>query len=305
VQIDGGRTRIRGDLRAAEAAKPCEDEEAVLDEKKLGRSRKQPRRTFDGDWREPKLVTIFVHDAQGRMEKKSSVWVEGTFQGPDALAELVAMHLHRLGAARALSITFVSDGAVWIWDRLEMIVKLAQLEGVKIYEVLDCHHATHHISLALGGLGLPEKERVEQYLELRTQLRNGRWVDVVYQLRQLAGSTAANASVWTEIAYLRKHGQAGRLKYPTFRGHGLPLGSGAIESHIRRVVNLRMKGNSMYWREENAEAMLQLRALVITNRWDERMLELREFHSRTRKNDWHWQARDMAAAPERATQSSA
>jgi len=77
--------------------------------------------------------------------------------------------------------------------------------------------------------------------------------------------------VQTEIAYLRKHGEAGRLKYTYFRSLGLPIGSGAMASSIRRVINLRLKGNGIFWREENAEAMLQVRAQVITNRWDERL----------------------------------
>ena len=49
--------------------------------------------------------------------------------------------------------------------------------------------------------------------------------------------------VWTEIDYLERHGNAGHLDYATYRRRGLPLGSGAIESVIRRVINLRMKGN--------------------------------------------------------------
>ena len=51
---------------------------------------------------------------------------------------------------------------------------------------------------------------------------------------------------WEEIAYLLKHGEAGRLKYPTFRRLDLSLRSGAIESNICRVVNLRLKGNAIY-----------------------------------------------------------
>ena len=56
------------------------------------------------------------------------------------------LHLHRLGAARAQSITFVADGGVWIWERIAAIVRLAKLDRVAIYEVLDCYHAAHHIS---------------------------------------------------------------------------------------------------------------------------------------------------------------
>ncbi len=35
----------------------------------------------------------------------------------------------------------------------------------------------------------------------------------------------------------------------------LPIGSGAIESAIRRVVNLRLKGPSIYWHKNSAEAV--------------------------------------------------
>ena len=56
----------------------------------------------------------------------------------------------------------------------------------------------------------------------------------------------SDAPVWTEIDYLNRHGAEGHMAYATFRRRGLPLGSGAIESAIRRVINLRMKGNSIF-----------------------------------------------------------
>ena len=260
VQIDGGRTKIRGDLRPAAAVVEKTNEDGSPVEDAPGRSKKRPRQTFDAEWREPKLVTIFVHDEHGRMEKESQAVVDGTFLGPDAMAELVAMHLHRLGAAQAASITFVGDGAPWIWDRVPTIVRLAKLDGVPIHEVLDCCHAAHHISLALAALGQNERERMPLYREHRTLLRNGQWRRMVEELAGLAEIDPENEDVGTPIAYLRKHGEAGRLQYPTFRKLGLPLGSGAIESGIRRVINLRLKNNGMFWRKEHAEEMLQVRA---------------------------------------------
>ena len=305
VQLDGGRTRIRGDLREATAVPAATDADGLVVENAPGRSRKRPRKTFDGDWREPKLLTIFVHDEQGRMVKKSRATVDGTFLGPDALAELVAMHLHRLGAAKALSITFVSDGGVWIWDRLGAIVRLAKLEKVPVYEVLDCYHAAHHISLALAALGLDDKKRMPLYREHRTLLRNGQWRRVVEELTEIAAEEPQDSKVWTEINYLQKHGEAGRLKYPTFKGLGLPLGSGAIESNIRRVINMRMKGNSIYWREDRGEAMLQIRAQVLTNRWDERLVELRRLQSNDSRTGWRWAPQDMSSKTECAVASTA
>lgn len=305
VQIDGGRTRIRGNLRAVTPAKEATDADGLVVENMPGRSRKRPKKTFDGEWREPKLMTIFVHDEQGRMLKKSHATVDGTFLGPDALAELVAMHLHRLGAAKALSVTFVADGGIWIWERIPAIVRLAKLTNVTIHEVLDCYHAAHHISLALAAMGLSDKERMPLYREHRTLLRNGQWRRVVDELTEIAADEPEDSKVWTEINYLRKHGEAGRLKYPTFKGFGLPLGSGAVESNIRRVINMRMKGNSIYWREEGGESMLQVRAQVLTNRWDERLAQLRRLRLRRSQSDWRWKPQDMTSKTECAPSTSA
>ncbi|WP_373649434.1 hypothetical protein [Schlesneria sp. DSM 10557] len=44
-----------------------------------------------------------------------------------------------------------------------------------------------------------------------------------------------------------------RMDYSHARDHQLPIGSGAIESAVRRVINLRVKSNAVYWLRENAE----------------------------------------------------
>jgi hypothetical protein len=299
VQIDGGRTKIRGNLRPAEAQPEKTDEDGLVIENAPGRSKKRPTKTYDAEWREPKLVTIYEHDEQGRMIKGSRATVDGTFLGPDALAELVAMHLHRLGAAQAMSITFASDGAPWIWDRIEGIVTLAGLQHVAIHQVLDCCHAAHHISLALAAQGLSDVQRMPLYREHRTLLRNGQWRRVVEELSELADDDSpASAKSRTEIAYLQKHGEAGRLSYAHFRRLGLPLGSGSIESSIRRVINLRLKSNAMFWLEPHAEIMLQVRAQIVTDRWDHELAELRELDRTHRRTDWQWHPQPMSCKSE-------
>jgi hypothetical protein len=80
-----------------------------------------------------------------------------------------------------------------------------------------------------------------------------------------------------------------------FRRRHLPLGSGAIESVIRRVINLRMKGTSIFWEEENAEGMLLLRSLVLSRRWKQTFAQITESMARDRRLDWTWQSPDMPA----------
>jgi hypothetical protein len=240
-------------------------------------------------------VTIFVHDEQGRMVKKSRATIDGTFLGPDAIAELVAMHLHRLGAAKAASITFACDGAPWIWDRIDRMVAMAKVDkAVSIYQVLDNCHAAHHVSLALAALGMNEKERMPLYRELRTQLRNGQWQCVVEQLEELFEMYPDAVAMQVEIDYLRKHGEARRLNYVEYRNLGIPLGSGAIESSIRRVINTRLKNNGTFWLEDNAEIMLQLRAQVTSDRWDDSLREMRSMNRRISEPEWTWTPQPMS-----------
>ena len=47
-----------------------------------------------------------------------------------------------------------------------------------------------------------------------------------------------------------------RMRYDKIAEEGLPMGSGAMESAVRRVVNLRLKGAAVFWLRETAEAML-------------------------------------------------
>jgi hypothetical protein len=95
------------------------------------------------------------------------------------------------------------------------------------------------------------------------------------------------------LAYVERHGEAGHMEYARYRRRGLPSGSGAIESAIRRVVNLRMKGNGMIWEGENAEGMLKLRANVLCNRWDKTFAKVCQSMGSNRRLDWTWSPPDI------------
>jgi hypothetical protein len=280
AMIDGGRTKIRKTKRK---------------QKGQGQSKTQKRR-YRTDWREPKLIIIFEMDEQGRMKKGTKPILDGTFQGSDAILEVLAMRLHQVGASQAEVVAFRADGAPWIWDRLEWVTKRLGLKKSQVSSGLDWCHAVHHISLALESL-VDEAERSRVFKKLRKWLKRGEWQRVVRELIDLMLEKGLDetAPVWTEISYLERHGEAGRLAYATFRRRKLPVGSGAIESAIRRVINLRMKGNSVFWKEENAEGMLLLRGLVLSRRWQETFAKITESMARDRRLDWEWQSPDMAA----------
>ena len=126
-------------------------------------------------------------------------------------------------------------------------------------------------------------------------LKEGRSQEVIEELEALAAGQPEGAAVWREIGYLIRHSGAGRLRYDCFRCRGVPLGSGAIESTIRRVLNLRLKGTSLFWEESNAEAVIQLRAAVLSGRWEERLEQTREAMAKDRRTDWDWEPPECLA----------
>jgi hypothetical protein len=256
AQIDGGRIRLRKVTRK---------------QKGKGKSKKQKRR-YKGQWREPKLLTIYEIDERGQMVRKSRARIDGSFQGPDEVMELLAMHLHRLGAAQAEVVEFVSDGAPWIWDRLDWVVKRVGICSKKVAYALDWCHALHHVGLALAAVGMPPEEYRRLFKKMRKWLKKGEAAMVLNELDRLGEKHGVLEAMATPVAYLDKHLAAGHLNYDDLQKRGLPIGSGAIESAIRRVVNQRLKGNGLMWCEGNAEGMLLLRAAALTGRWEE-MLE--------------------------------
>lgn len=270
IGIDGGRVRVR----------------TVVGTVRVGGKRK--RKPFRVEWREPKVVVLFESDKKGRMVKGSRPVIDGTLQGPDALIELVAFHLHRLGAAQAKVVTFVADGAPWIRARLDGVTAQVKLEPARVVEVLDWCHGVHHLSVALAALPLAEGRRPELYQRLRALLKQGESGIVLDELKVLAVDEPEDSPVWREVRYLSKHSDAGRLRSNCFRRRGAPMGGGAIESTVRRVINLRLKDNGIYWTEDNAEAVFQLRAAILSGRWEEVLDHTREAMARDRRTDWRW-----------------
>jgi hypothetical protein len=279
AMVDGGRTRVRTVIRK---------------QKGRGKGKKQ-RRRYQAEWREPKLLIIFEMDERGRLKKKTQPWIDGTFAGPDEAMELLAFHLHRLGASQAKVVVFVSDGAPWIWERLDWVERRVGLTARRSVRVLDWCHAVHNLSLALEALGLAADERQRLYGELRGWLHEGWWSLVLDELESRGKAAGSPKDLEQPLAYLTKHAEAGHLEYKRLRRRGLPRGSGAVESAIRRVVNLRLKGPGLMWEEQNAEGALVLRAAAVTERWDETMARVRADMGQDRKVDWQWVAPDMPA----------
>ena len=142
---------------------------------------------------------------------------------------------------------------------------------------------------------LADKERKRLYRKLRKWLKGGKAWEMTVELRRLGETHGVLEAMEGDLSYLEKHEDHCHVDYARFLHRGLPIGSGAVESAIRRVINLRIKGPGILWEEENAEAMVVLRAAALSGRWKELLEKTRESFSRDRRMDARWTSPDMRA----------
>ena len=243
VSIDGGRIRIRED--------------------KKGRRTKKNRKRYTTDWREPKLFIIYAVDENGRMSRKFCPLLDASMNGPDELFALLGFYLGKMNAVHAESITFLADGALWIWDRIGELQK-SFVGLVTIYLGLDFYHAAQHLSEFIEFQKWPPGDGKRYFNQYRHLLQKGQ-IGKVIEFLEITTKGTEDKDLLREKTYFIKNRH--RMEYGILSRLNLPIGSGAVESSIRRVINLRLKGPGIFWHEETANEMLMLRCYYKAGRW--------------------------------------
>jgi hypothetical protein len=245
VSSDGGRLRLR--------------------ETKRGRKTKKGRQRYTGAWREPKVLIIYVVDAEGKREARFAPVIDATLKGPDAVFGLLRTYLQRLHITQADRVLFIADGAPWIWKRVPALVHTLGLRAEQVYELLDFYHAAQHLAqVAALGKDWSAKARSRWRNHQRRLLLRGQIEQVIEAVRELCRGRNSKAIRQHRDYFVKNQS---RLAYAELSAIGLPIGSGAIESTVRRVINLRLKGPSIFWCRASAEAILLLRSYYKAGRW--------------------------------------
>jgi hypothetical protein len=246
VATDGGRLRLRQDCIALKTAK--------------GRKR------YHTGWREPKLLHIYTVDAQGRPDRAFMPFIDGTLKGADALFMLLAHYLAKLDIRAAEKVLVVADGAHWIWNRVQVLFQSLGLKADQWLELVDFYHAVEHLGrVATSCKNWSQAERQRWIKHQRHLLKRGHIDWVIEAIRELCRGRRSQALRRERDYFITNRT---RMAYERMTKLKLPLGSGAMESAIRRVVNLRLKGAGIFWHKASAEAMLLLRAYYKSGRWN-------------------------------------
>jgi hypothetical protein len=249
VSLDGGRVRTRRTHRGRKTAKG--------------------RHGFAAPWREPRVLVIDILDAQGQPARLRLPLYDVLIGDAEAIWALLIGYLRLLGAAYADVVEFIADGAEWIWHRVERLRTLAEIPASKLVEVLDFSHASQYLSETIATCRtMPKAQRQAMYKRLRHALRHQTdGVEVVQEALRALATTHRSKAIPRALGYVETH--AHRMRYVTLEMRQLPIGSGQVESAVRRVVNLRFKAPGSFWTETTVSGLMYLRAAFKAGRWDE------------------------------------
>ncbi len=167
-------------------------------------------------------------------------------------------------------VQFVADGADTLWDLQREFFPDAKV-------CLDWMHAIEKLwtcGKAINRGSRTKREPLEAWVrEQKKRLRHGRLNDVLATLQGALDGTAVTGPgnkfrrkvLADTLAHFVKNRK--RMRYHRLRKQGLVISSGLIEGTVRHLVGMRLDGPGMRWGKGRAEAVLQLRCVLLNGLW--------------------------------------
>lgn len=218
-----------------------------------------------GGWKETKLGRVFksgdcIKDGSDKGSVLQSQYVAhlgGNKPFCRAMSELLDAYG---GNSIGEQLVLINDGATWIHQWCKDIYP-------KAVHVLDYYHAAEHlyefITLAFKDIetGRTWGKSIETLL---MQSKVERVIEAIQN--QIAGNKKAQEVKAGLINYYEQN--KGRMDYARYAkiGSGI-IGSGAIESAHRTVIQKRLKQSGQRWGIKGAQNVLNLRVVYMSNQW--------------------------------------
>ena len=154
----------------------------------------------------------------------------------------------------------VADGAKWIWNFISD-------KYPDTIQILDFYHAMEKLE-AYAKLQYADTEK-ETWVRSQKQLLLSDQVAVVIENieSQIPKNKEALKAKEQLVGYYQNN--QSRMLYGTYKMKGYIIGSGAIESAHRNVVQQRLKLSGQRWNIKGAQEIVNLRAYKKGNRWNE------------------------------------
>ena len=148
--------------------------------------------------------------------------------------------------------------------------------------VVDFYHAAEHLHKVLQSAhGEGTAKCREEFERLRHVLRyDRRGIDrVIRALIYLRDLHPHCKVIRVELAFFRKNRD--RMAYATIAAKNLPIGSGVVEAACKTLAVQRLRRSGMRWGHDGGQAILTLRALDQSDRFDGAWTLLAQTYRRT------------------------
>jgi hypothetical protein len=136
-------------------------------------------------------------------------------------------------------------------------------------QIVDFWHAAQHLNEAIEAVyGDASLRGQAEFQKHRHTLRHDPdgVAKVIRHLVYLRDKHPRKRKLIAALGYFRRHRQ--RMRYASFARRKLPIGSGLVEAACKTLVTQRLKRSGMRWRTDGGQAILTLRALEQSGRFD-------------------------------------
>lgn len=216
--------------------------------------------------REAKLGCVFSQtatDGEGfPIRDLDSTSFVGAIEGAEKFGERIYAEASRRGLSQAQKVVVLGDGARWVRG-------LAELHFYGATQIIDLYHAREHIGKLCQLLFAGDEKKIRAFrMRWWTLLDEGKVERIVAQARsQLSGAGANQEQIEIELGYFEENRE--RMRYQRFRDEGLFVGSGVVEAGCKSVIGQRLKRSGMEWSVSGANAIISLRCLLLSGRFEE------------------------------------
>lgn len=173
-----------------------------------------------------------------------------------------------------LTVVKLADGAKDNWQSLGTLDFGLEPDSPSItqVEIVDFFHGAEHLKTGCDAIwGKATVKTKAEFERLRILLKeaDGGVDKVINVLRYHMGrATSKNRRTIIEqqLTYFRN--QRHRMCYADYLRQGLPIASGVVEAACKTLVTQRMKCSGMAWKQAGGQAILSLRSLIQSDRWE-------------------------------------
>jgi hypothetical protein len=215
--------------------------------------------TRKDDWKEVKVGRIFKSGDCIRPDGKPGCISHSQYQAHLGDSKVFSEQMGNLIDSYAVPsnrLIFISDGAPWIKNWIDDAYQGA-------VSILDFYHAAEHL-YGFAEKHFKDKNKLMKWAKKQSDLLLDSKVNtVIKNIARLSDSKYAQ----NLIEYYKSN--QSRMDYKRYKQIGAAIiGSGAIESAHRTVVQKRMKLSGQRWSKRGAQNMLNLRVTSMNEKWD-------------------------------------